>query len=89
MDFIFGILLVFIIIYILINFVSITVSNKQFNDRNNSDNSYTMGGLGGLFSTPFQKDNKDLVYNYKTHTPRHTKLQSNSQTYDYNKYFFM
>jgi hypothetical protein len=81
MDFIVGILIVFIIILILINFSSISISDTKGNtcSRNNLSLGNQTMNINSIPSPMLSKEPSAL----------NNKLKLNAQTYDYNKYFFL
>jgi len=94
MDFIIGILLVIVIILILVNFTSISMSDtKGGTCSNNNMSSSIFGGNRG------NRGNRGNQYGSSIPSPMlskepsalNNKLNLNAQSYDYdyNKYFFM
>lgn len=81
MDFIVGILIVFIIILILINFSSVSISDTKGNtcSRNNLSLGNQTMNINSIPSPMLSKEPSAL----------NNKLKLNDQTYDYNKYFFL
>ena len=81
MDFIVGILIVFIIILILINFSSVSISDTKGNtcSRNNLSLGNQTMNINSIPSPMLSKEPSAL----------NNKLKLNAQTYDYNKYFFL
>jgi len=88
MDFIIGLLLFIVVIFIIINFTSISMSNTKAGGTcssstsilgtNQYQNQYGYGN-SNIPSPVYSKDSLAL----------NNKLNINNQTYDYNKYFFL
>jgi len=99
MDFVFGILMFIVIILILINFTSITLSDTKGGSCNpNSNNSNSI--FGNIFSTnQYQNPNLNQYNNPNYYIPSpvqsnapsalNKKINLNNQTYDYNQHFFI
>ena len=79
MDFIVGILIVFIIILILINFSSVSISDTKGNTCSRNNLSLGNMNINSIPSPMLSKEPSAL----------NNKLKLNDQTYDYNKYFFL
>jgi len=88
MDFIIGILLVIVIILILINFTSITISDTKGGTCSSNTNSSIFGGnqYGSRIQNGLGIPSPMLS---KEPSALNNKLNINAQTYDYNKYFYM
>ena len=77
MDFLIGILLIIIVMLILYNFSSISISNTQLNGGTCSSN---------ISTTQYSNIPSPILS--KSPSALNNKVNLNAQAYDYNKYFF-
>jgi hypothetical protein len=91
MDFIYGILFLIIIIFILINFASVSISNKQTINKQNSNNvSNVLNPYGqGQNMQNINNSTNPAPINANSPLALNKKINLEEQTYDYNKYFFV
>jgi len=103
MDFIFGIITFIIFILIIVNFVSIGISNTSGGtcENNTIGNSLGFGSLFGMdqsrnqtqIQTQMQMQNygKSIPSPVQSNAPSalNNKINLNNQTYDYSQYFFI
>ncbi len=97
MDFIFGIITFIIFILIIVNFVSIGISNTSGGtcENNTIGNSLGFGSLFGMDQsrnqTQMQKYGKSIPSPVQSNAPSalNNKINLNNQTYDYSQYFFI
>ena len=90
MDFIFGIIFIIIIIFMIINFASITISNKSSDQLYDSNQNF-------LFAYNYNTIPNNTIPNNNIPKPRNAnsplalnkKINLEEQTYDYRKYFFV
>lgn len=87
MDFIVGILLMIIIIFILINFASVNISDSSNKDLQNQIPNQTQ--IPNQNQTILQNTNIPEPLVSGAPSALNNKLNLEVQTYDYNKYFFM
>jgi hypothetical protein len=92
MDFIVGILVVIIIILILINFTSVSVTDNEGRTSNNlflTNKIMNQDKMNQNMNQNMNQYNIPSPMLSKEPTALNNKLNLNSQTYDYNKYFYL
>ena len=93
MDFLFGLILAFVILYILLNFASITISNRALDDTQSSNNS------SNLFDTNFFKVlstgeptdtniSEIKPFDSSSNNVLNGKMNLEQQSYDYQSQFY-
>ena len=82
MDFLIGILLIIIVMLILYNFSSVSMSNTKPNGSCNSNPDTTQYNMNNQYS------NIPSPILSKSPSALNNKVNLNAQAYDYNKYFF-
>lgn len=90
MDFIIGMLLIIIVIFIIINFttISITDTNYQQNQQNQYYNQYPNQNQNFLYSSN-NRYNPPLPINANASLVLNKKLNLEEQSYDYKQSFFV
>ena len=90
MDFIIGMLLIIIVIFIIINFttISITDTNYQQNQQNQYYNQYPNQNQNFLYSSN-NRYNPPLPINANASLVLNKKLNLEEQSYDYKQTFFV
>ena len=83
MDFLIGILLVIIVLLLLFNFSSITISDTQYGGSCASANTHTS------MNTSMNKNNIPKPVQSTSNKAVNGKINIDDQTYDYHKYFFV
>ena len=90
MDFLYGILLIIIIIFALYNFGSVSLSDSQNKQIQSSNQSNQPNNTNYLFASRTSNEKK-LPEPMIANSPLalNNKINLEVQTYDYNKYFFV
>ena len=88
MDFVYGILLMFLILFIVINFVSVNLSDTAANQCSNSNSSQSKSQYQNHNQIQPQ-NNIPLPINANSKLAINKKINLEEQTYDYKKYFYV
>ena len=87
MDFILGIIFVLLIIFLIINYTSISISNKNYNLENN-ETLYKNNEILYKNNEILNKNNI-LPFPKKKNTSINNKFNVEEQSYDYKSYFYI